>query len=79
MQYPWRNPEPVLLACRRAGVAPKHCLYIGDAAHDIEAGTDAGLTTLVALYGYLKPDDNPHAWGADGLIHEPLEILAWLN
>jgi phosphoglycolate phosphatase len=73
------HPEPILLACREAGLNPELCLYIGDAAHDIEAGKSAGMTTLAAVYGYLKPGDNPDAWGADGLIQEPLEILTWLN
>jgi phosphoglycolate phosphatase len=73
------HPEPMLLACRNAGVDPGRCLYVGDAAHDIEAGKSAGMTTLAAVYGYLKPDDDPRAWGADGLIREPLEILPWLN
>lgn len=73
------HPEPVLQACREAGLAPNHCLYIGDSAHDIEAGKGAGMTTLIAMYGYLKPGDNPQAWGADGLIQDPKEILSWLN
>jgi phosphoglycolate phosphatase len=73
------HPEPMLLACRHAGIDPKRCLYIGDSAHDIEAGKSAGMTTLAAIYGYLKPDDDPCGWGADGLIQEPLEILPWLN
>lgn len=73
------HPEPLLLACRQAGIDPKHCLYIGDAAHDVTAGKSAGMTTLIAMYGYLKPDDDPRSWGADGFIQEPLEILPWLN
>jgi phosphoglycolate phosphatase len=73
------HPEPVLLACRQAGIDPSQCLYVGDSAHDIEAGKSAGMTTLIAMYGYLKPGDDVRDWGADGFINAPLEILPWLN
>jgi N-acetyl-D-muramate 6-phosphate phosphatase len=73
------HPDPVLLACRQAGVAPRHCVFIGDSAHDIAAGKSAGTLTLAALYGYLQADDDPGKWGADGLVHNPREILPWLN
>ncbi|MCI0653337.1 MAG: phosphoglycolate phosphatase, partial [Methylococcaceae bacterium] len=46
------HPEPLLEACRRIGMQPAECLYIGDAAKDIQAGTAAGMTTLAATYGY---------------------------
>lgn len=73
------HPEPMLEACRRAGVAPGECLYIGDSAHDIEAGKRAGMRTLAAVYGYLRPDDDPASWHADALISHPKEILSWLG
>lgn len=37
------------------------------------------ISYLIAKYGYLKADDEPSAWGADGCVTEPLEILSWLN
>ena len=55
--------EPMLAACRIAGVNPQQCVYIGDANHDIIAGNSAQMQTLAALYGYLKPDDQPETWG----------------
>ena len=72
------HPEPLLYACRECGSTPAQCLYVGDAARDIEAGRVAGMQTLVALFGYISRDDNPHTWGANGMINEPLEILEWL-
>jgi phosphoglycolate phosphatase len=53
------HPEPMFAACQQAQVAPEQCVYIGDAQHDITAGRAAGMKTLAALYGYLKPDDSP--------------------
>ena len=73
------HPEPLLHACALAAVAPSHCLYVGDARRDIEAGRAAGMRTLVALFGYLGEDDRPHEWAADGFIDHPLDILPWLD
>ncbi len=74
------HPEPILYACRLAGGhSPEECLYIGDAQRDIESGINAGTATLVALFGYLGPEDHPEKWGADGSVEHPEQILAWLD
>lgn len=74
------HPEPILHACRLAGGhSPEACLYIGDAERDIESGLNAGTATLVAMFGYLGPDDHPEQWGADGYIAHPEQILEWLD
>ena len=73
------HPEPLLHACATAGSQPGQCLYIGDAERDIQAGLRAGMKTLVALFGYIRDDDTPENWGADGLVNTPVEILSWLN
>lgn len=73
------HPEPLLHASRLAGVAAEHCLYIGDAERDIEAGRRAGMRTLIALFGYLSGEDQPENWGADGMIHSPAEALPWIQ
>ncbi len=73
------HPEPLLHASALVGIAPEHCLYIGDARRDIEAGRAAGMKTLVALFGYLGDDDSPHEWDADGTIDDPLDILDWFT
>ena len=72
------HPAPMLLACERAGSQAHECLYVGDAQRDIEAGHNAGMATLVALFGYIGDGDDPHDWGADALIDTPAEILDWL-
>lgn len=73
------HPLPLLEASRRLGREPGRCVYIGDAAKDMEAGRRAGMTTLAALYGYLAADDEPAAWGADGALARPLDLLDWLD
>jgi phosphoglycolate phosphatase len=73
------HPMPMLEACRRIGSQPEQCVYIGDAWRDIEAGRNAGMTTLAALYGYIGADDPAESWGADGLLRQPHELLSWLD
>lgn len=72
------HPAPMLLACKQAGSKAHECLYIGDAERDIIAGNNAGMKTVIALYGYIGHDDKPDNWGADFCINDPLEILDWL-
>jgi 2-phosphoglycolate phosphatase len=73
------HPEPMLLACTNACTKPDECLFVGDAERDIEAGRVAGMQTLVALFGYITPQETPQLWGADGMIQRPHEILEWLD
>ena len=72
------HPAPLLHACKVANCPPETCAFIGDAACDITAGRAAGMATLVALFGYLSPDDQPHTWGADALAENPAAMLAWI-
>jgi phosphoglycolate phosphatase len=73
------NPDQLLYAATLAGTRPENCVYVGDAARDIEAGQRAGMATLIALYGYINPTDVPESWGATGMIRHPLELLSWLR
>lgn len=72
------HPAPMLYACKKTGSHGSCCLYIGDAQRDVEAGKNAGMHTLVALFGYIDPTDQPHLWNADAMIHHPREIIEWI-
>ncbi len=72
------HPAPLLHACELLQCNPGETVYVGDARRDIEAGASAGMTTLVAAYGYIDKAENPDDWGADGLVDSPEEILAWV-
>jgi phosphoglycolate phosphatase len=76
---PKPHPEPMLAACQQAGVHPHECVYIGDASHDIIAGKSVQMKTLAAVYGYIKPNDNPASWGADALIDSPEQLTTWIH
>ncbi|MGF1643919.1 MAG: HAD-IA family hydrolase, partial [Thiotrichales bacterium] len=73
------HPLPMFFAATQARATPNACLYVGDAERDIQAGTAAGMTTLIARYGYIDAAQQPNTWGADGQIDHPLEIRHWLD
>ncbi|MDD0838683.1 HAD-IA family hydrolase [Curvibacter sp. HBC61] len=72
------HPEPLFEAARRLGVAPEHCLYVGDDERDIVAGLAAGMGTVAACYGYLGQRTDTQAWGAHAEIKSPLQLLQCL-
>lgn len=72
------HPQPMYHACNKINIPPANCLYIGDAQRDIEAGHNAGMRTLVALFGYLGDSDQPEQWQANAMINTPMEALDWL-
>jgi phosphoglycolate phosphatase len=76
------DPAPLKLAAEELGVPAARCVYVGDAPRDIEAGRAAGMVTIAAAYGYIRPSENPYAWGADAVIRRPdglQEALAALD
>jgi HAD superfamily hydrolase (TIGR01509 family) len=46
------HPEPLLYAAAAMGVAPQHCLMIGDTTTDIRTGGAAGAQTVGVLCGF---------------------------
>ncbi len=72
-------PDPLLEASRRLGVEPRECSYVGDDERDVQASHAAGMTPVVALYGYLGDGKPPREWGADAYIEHPLELLKLLE
>ena len=73
------HPAPLLEAARRMDVASATCVYIGDDHRDIVAGRAAGMGTLAAGWGYLGQGEPVHAWGADGVLSSPSDLLQWLE
>lgn len=73
------HPAPLLHAAGIIGIAPQHCLYLGDDKRDMEAGQAAGMPSLIALWGYIDPQANLDAWPATGKIASPLALLDHIN
>ena len=72
------HPAPLLEAAQRLGVAPAHCLYVGDDERDIQAGHAAGMGTVAADYGYLGEIADTSSWGAHARIKSPQALLQLL-
>ncbi len=73
------HPAPLLHAMSVIGLEPRVSVYVGDAERDIAAGRAAGMSTISAAWGYIPPDDDPGAWGADHVLEEPGDLLSWLE
>ncbi|MGE5087879.1 MAG: HAD-IA family hydrolase [Candidatus Levyibacteriota bacterium] len=76
--HPKPHPEPLLHAARLLGVDAAQCVYVGDDLRDVVAGNAAGMSTIVAEYGYLGDGGSADLWPATGWIAEPLALLQWL-
>ena len=72
------HPMPMHHACDLVGVAAENSIYVGDAIRDVEAGNAAGMTTIVAAYGYILEGEPITSWQADGCIATPEDLLSWL-
>jgi N-acetyl-D-muramate 6-phosphate phosphatase len=73
------HPAPLLHAAQLLALPPQQCVYVGDAQRDVQSAHAAGMQVLLALYGYLGPEDQPDSWQADVQIRSPVEILQWLK
>lgn len=72
------DPDQILHACELIQCSPEETLYVGDTSTDVIASKAAGTKSLVALYGYIKAEEDPHTWEADGYVNEPIRIIDWL-
>lgn len=73
------DPEPLFKACELINVEPTQCLYVGDHVRDIEAGNNAGMTTVTALYGYISAEDTPLQWNANHVVDSTEALTALLK
>lgn len=73
------DPEPMYMALEKLGIprgAAGCVLYVGDHIRDIEAGNAAGMSTILAAYGYIPPEDQKtlKKWGADHITDTPEQL-----
>ena len=71
------HPLPLLHAAEAIGVAPAHCVYVGDDERDIIAARAAGMPAVAALWGYRLDSEDPVAWGAQVLHDSPHPLSQW--
>ncbi|HEU0186672.1 MAG TPA: HAD-IA family hydrolase [Gallionellaceae bacterium] len=73
------HPAPMLHAAKIIDTPAQYCLYLGDDKRDMDAGRAAGMTSLIALYGYIDPNSDLDTWQAAGAIKSPLALLEYIN
>ncbi len=76
-----RKPHPMQLlhAAAILGLAPRECVYVGDAERDVQAARNAGMIPLVAGFGYLEAGEDPAAWNPEAVMWKPADLLEWLG
>jgi len=72
------HPAPLLHAAELIGIKPEQIWYVGDAERDVQAAKAAGMTSVLAEYGYIQPQDNSSDWQADFSISHASELLSHL-
>lgn len=51
------HPMPLLHVAESCGIAPEHCLMVGDSRSDVRAARAAGFRILCVSYGYNHGED----------------------
>jgi 2-phosphoglycolate phosphatase len=72
--YAKPHPAPLIEALSKIGYAAGQCIYVGDDERDVQAGHAAGMTVVVARYGYLGNGRPPEEWGAELFVDSPAEL-----
>lgn len=69
-------PDMMWLTAERLGVAPEHCVMVGDSGNDVAAAKAAGVRVAVVRYGYTEtPAD---ALGGDYVMDDFRAIPAMI-
>jgi pyrophosphatase PpaX len=72
------EPEPLLLAAERGGLAPSDVVYVGDSIHDVAAGRAAGMRTVSVLWGPFERAALERA-GPDAMVERPEDLVDLLR
>lgn len=75
---PFNKPHPhsLLLAAERLGIAPGHCIYIGDQDFDMQAAINAGMAHCLIVREHTPPQAHKNAMH---VIHSLQELPALLS
>jgi len=72
------DPEPLLVAAQRMGLAATDCIYVGDSVYDIQAADAAGMVSIAALWGMYSREQLLEA-GAQHEAASPSELPALIR
>lgn len=71
------HPHQARVAADKMGVAPSHCIFLGDSAVDMETAKSAGMHPVGAAWGFRSKQELLTA-GAIRVLNHPLELLEML-
>ena len=71
------DPEPMLLALKKLGIAREDVIFVGDSEVDIKTAQNAGVSFLGAAWGY-KEESFLRENGAERIIKNISEIFEYL-
>ncbi|WP_230209345.1 HAD family hydrolase [Nostocoides sp. HKS02] len=71
------DPAPLLYAAQQLGVAPRDCVYIGDAVVDVQAARAAGMGAVAVTWG-AGETASLEAAEPDALVGDVAELRAIL-
>ena len=71
-------PEGLMKAASLLSILPSEVIYLGDDRRDVMAANDAGMTSMIARYGYLEEGDDGRNWNAHHTIDHPKDLLSYL-
>jgi beta-phosphoglucomutase len=71
------SPDIFLLAAKRIGLDPKHCLVIEDAPSGIAAGKAAGCKCLGITSSFTPDKLSAADWFAPDLANVPIDAINW--
>ncbi|HEY2373974.1 MAG TPA: HAD-IA family hydrolase [Gaiellaceae bacterium] len=69
------NPEPLLLAAERMGVAPTDCSYVGDSPFDIRAAKAAGMFAVAVTWGRIHDRSKLEREQPDAIVDTAEELF----
>ena len=72
------HPEPLRFAAAAMGVAPEHCLMVGDTTVDMRTGTSAGAQCVGVLCGF-GTENELRRTGAQLILRTTSDLLAVLR
>jgi phosphoglycolate phosphatase len=73
------HPMPMLHAAKLMGIEPEDCLYLGDDLRDMEAARAAGMSGVIASYGYIDPAADLDSWPSAGSVPTPFALLRYIQ
>ena len=71
-------PDALLLAARELNADPARAVYVGDHIRDMEAARNAGMTAVLAGWGYLPKSASRESFGADFVARTPGELRSFI-